>query len=58
LAATILEHHEHRVESLTLVPSDGGRFEVTVNGELMYSKLATGEHADTGALLDLLEERL
>jgi len=25
-----------------LVPSDGGRFEVSVNGSLIYSKLKTG----------------
>lgn len=28
---------------MTLVPSGGGKFEVTVNGELVYSKVATGE---------------
>ena len=26
---------------MTLIPSDGGRFELTVNGKLVYSKLAT-----------------
>ena len=31
-----------RVEWLRLVPSGAGRFEVTVNGELVYSKAATG----------------
>ncbi len=25
-----------------MVPSDGGRFEVSVNGSLIYSKLETG----------------
>ncbi|MCX6066386.1 MAG: Rdx family protein, partial [Chloroflexi bacterium] len=30
---------EPEIESLTLVPSDDGRFEVSVNGNLIYSKL-------------------
>ena len=31
---------------MTLVPSDGGRFEVEADGVLVYSKLATGAHAE------------
>jgi selenoprotein W-related protein len=31
-----------QVEWLRLIPSGGGRFEVTVNGEVVYSKAATG----------------
>jgi selT/selW/selH-like putative selenoprotein len=30
------------VEGLRLVPSGAGRFEVTVNDKLVYSKVATG----------------
>jgi len=29
-----------------LIPSRGGVFEVTVDGDLVYSKKATGRHAD------------
>lgn len=32
-----------RIKKLVLVPSDGGRFEVSVNGNLIYSKLKTGK---------------
>jgi selenoprotein W-related protein len=39
------------VESLTLVPADGGRFEVTVNGKLLYSKLETKRHAQPGEVI-------
>jgi selenoprotein W-related protein len=49
---------ERRIESFTLVPSDGGRFEFTVNGDLLYSKLKTGRHADSGELTDLLRKYL
>jgi selenoprotein W-related protein len=33
------------VEEWTLVPASGGLFEVEVDGELVYSKKATGRHA-------------
>ena len=32
-----------RIKKLTLVPSDGGRFEVSIDGKLVYSKLKTGK---------------
>lgn len=37
---------ESEIKEIELVPSAGGRFEVSVNGDLIYSKLATGRHAD------------
>jgi selenoprotein W-related protein len=44
------------VESLTLVPADGGRFEVTVNGKLLYSKLETKRHAQPGEVIGLVNK--
>jgi selenoprotein W-related protein len=35
-----------KIKEIELVPSAGGRFEVSANGDLIYSKLATGRHAD------------
>jgi selenoprotein W-related protein len=54
LAAELFEHFEHVIEALTLVPSDGGRFEVNVNGQLIYSKLETHRHAEAGEVVNLL----
>ncbi len=48
MAAELLDKYEDKIEALTLVPSDGGRFELTVNGELLYSKLATHRHVEPG----------
>ncbi len=42
------------IEGLTLVPSDGGRFEVTVNGKLIFSKLETKRHAQPGEVIGLV----
>ena len=54
LATELMEHFEHLIEALTLIPSDGGRFEVSVNGKLVYSKLATHRHAEAGEVVNLL----
>mgnify|MGYP002857304152 CR=1 FL=1 len=35
----ILNEFKQDIETYTLIPSDGGRFEITVNGELVFSKL-------------------
>ena len=52
----LLKHYEHLIEEIKLVPSDGGRFEVTVNRQLLYSKLATHRHAEPGEVLRLVRK--
>lgn len=42
MAEELLLEHGQDVKALALVPSAGGRFEVTVNGELVYSKAELG----------------
>jgi selenoprotein W-related protein len=39
------------VGSLRLVPSSGGVFEVSVNGQSVYSKKATGQFPDPDAVV-------
>jgi selenoprotein W-related protein len=53
-----LKEFEPHVSSWELIPSDGGRFEVTVNGELVYSKLRTGRHTDSKELRPLIKAKL
>ena len=52
----LLKHYEHLVETITLAPSDGGKFEVSVNGQLSYSKLETHRHAEPGEVLGLVRK--
>jgi len=52
----LLKHYEHLIETITLVPSDGGKFEVSVNGQLLYSKLETHRHAEPGEVLGLVRK--
>ena len=56
LAGELLKRYEDKVEAITLNPSDGGRFEVTVNGKLVYSKLKTNRHAEPGEVVGLVNE--
>ena len=41
-----------KIKGFTLVPASGGCFEVIVNGELIYSKLKTGQFPDEKAVID------
>jgi len=52
----LLKNYEHVIETITLVPSDGGKFEVTVNGQLVYSKLETHRHVEPGEMLGLVRK--
>lgn len=56
--AEILVKYEASIEDLTLIPDVGGRFEVTVDGQLIYSKLETGRHAEPGEVMGLLQKIL
>ncbi len=56
LAGELLKQFEHMIENLSLVPSDGGRFEVTVNGNLIYSKLETKRHVQPGEVVGLVNK--
>lgn len=53
----LLEFEKH-VRSWTLIPSEGGRYEVEVNGQLVYSKLQTGRHAEVDEIRGLLRQML
>jgi selenoprotein W-related protein len=56
LTEELLKHYEHLIEEIKLVPADGGRFEVTANGQLLYSKLATHRHAEPGEVLGMVRK--
>ena len=46
------------IETIELVPSSKGRFEVTVDGELVFSKAKVGRHAEPGEVATLVRERI
>ncbi len=53
-----LLNEPHPIEEIALIPSKGGRYEVTIDGELVYSKAATGEHTTNEYIVDQVRARL
>jgi selenoprotein W-related protein len=51
-----LKLYEPEIETITLIPSDGGKFEIEVNGSLLYSKLETKRHAEPGEVAQLISK--
>ena len=56
--AELLKAWAPRIARATLLPSSGGRFEVTLDGELLFSKAALNRHPRPGEVLDLIAARL
>ena len=48
----------HPISEIVLVPSRGGRYEVSIDGELVFSKAETGQHTTNEHILDLVRHRL
>ncbi len=46
------------IEGIDLVPSSKGRFEVTLDGELIFSKAALGRHAEPGEVVALARAKM
>ncbi len=57
VAEELFSAFKGQIESMNLISSGGGRFEVEVDGDLIYSKAASGRHADEGELRDLFAEK-
>ena len=52
-ASDLLTNYQHVIADLLLVTGDNGVFNVTVDGDLIYSKAQTGRHAEPGEVLNL-----
>ncbi len=48
----MLDKNADTISELTLIPSSGGVFEVSLGDELIYSKKATGEFPEPKQVLD------
>lgn len=58
LAEKLLEHYKQGVDALELRPGDGGRFEVFVDGDEVYSKLKTGGFPEFAAIRKAVDRRV
>jgi selenoprotein W-related protein len=58
LTSKVVTEFKQKISSFDLEPSSGGCFELTIDGELKYSKLATGEFPDEATLMDQIRQLL
>lgn len=58
LAAELLAGWGPIIRELRLVPSSGGRFEVALDGDLLFSKASLRRHAEPGEVKALVRQRL
>ena len=56
-ANDLLSAYQHVIDTLTLDTGSKGVFDVEVDGELLFSKHATGRHAEPGEVLELFRDR-
>jgi len=54
----LLTEFESHIASWKLIPSQGGVYELTVNGELLFSKKKLGRHTETDEIRKLLKAKL
>jgi selenoprotein W-related protein len=58
LTTKLLNQFKMGIKELTLIPYKGGCFELTVNGELIYSKLETGKFPDEKWALETVAKKV
>jgi len=58
MAQQLLDNFVGSIDSLELIPSGGGLFEVIADDQLIYSKKATGRHAEYDEVAKSLKEVL
>ena len=58
MAAILKDNYKDALEDVKLVPSSGGAFEVSLDGNLIYSKLKTGRFPEEKELTDAIGKAL
>ena len=53
----LLHTYKNEIEELKLIPSSGGRYEVTVDDQLIFSKAQAGRHSEPDEILAAIERR-
>jgi selenoprotein W-related protein len=58
LTTKLLTTYKQKIQELRLLPDKGGCFELKLDGELVYSKLKTGQFPDEKQMVELVGKRL
>ena len=58
MTAKLLTAYKQKIADLKLIPGGGGCFELSINGDLIYSKLKTGKFPEEKWALEAIGSRL
>jgi selenoprotein W-related protein len=58
LTTKLLTTYKQEITDLKLIPGGGGCFELSLNGDLIYSKLKTGKFPDEQWVVEAVGARL
>ncbi|MCI0462887.1 MAG: Rdx family protein [Gemmataceae bacterium] len=58
MTGKLLNTYKQQIENLKLIPTGGGAFELSLDGELVYSKLKTGQFPEEDWVVDTVGKRL
>jgi len=58
VTSKLLTTYKQQIREMKLIPTGGGAFELSVNGDLIYSKLKTGQFPDEKWVVDAVGSRL
>ena len=58
MAAKLLTTYKQKLTGLTLIPAGGGCFELSADGQMLYSKLETGSFPDEADAVKLVGKKL
>jgi selenoprotein W-related protein len=54
----VLPTFKQDIDGYEIIASGGGRFEIELDGKLLYSKLETGEFPDENEILAILKHKV
>lgn len=57
LTEELVNNFKTQIESITVIPSGGGKFEVDVDGTLIFSKKELDRFPEDGEISTILEEK-
>lgn len=58
MTTRLLTEYKQKIHEMRLIPAGGGCFEVSIDGDLIYSKLQTGRFPDEQTMLETVGKRL
>ena len=58
MTSKLLTTYKQKILELKLIPGGGGCFEISINGDLIYSKLKTGKFPEEKWVVDAVGKAL